>query len=90
MILLDGNEWRERKTLERDNTNIVKIASKEIEKYFFSVGLKFECFKQVILSAHMINTPKMERIISLWKVHRVEETSRRNDNGTIIVTLERA
>lgn len=87
---MDGNEWKEKRTLEKDNTNIVKIASKDIWLYFFSVAIKFECFKQVILSAHMIHTPKMERIISLWKVHRVEETSRRNDNGTIIVTLERA
>jgi len=69
--------------------NLVIIAKKPIEKYAFSILLLFENRKEITLSANLSHSPVMERLISLYKIHGVEEMERTRKGNRIIVKLAR-
>jgi len=89
--MLPGKEEKESNVLEREvnKTNIVKVASKPMMNYFFSIAIKFEYFTQVMVSFNIWHRPKVENIIQLYKPLGVEEISRKMDGSRCIVILER-
>ena len=91
-MMSDGIETNSKKRQNKnpglpDDTLI--IAGKPIQNYAFSILLLFEGRKEIKLSANLNHTPVMERLISLYKVHGIEEMDRTRTNNRIKVILAR-
>jgi len=83
--MLDGGE-KKRIKLEDD---LVVVAGKNIEVYAFSILLRFEHQPKIRLSSNFFHTPKMERLISLFRTLNVEEMGRESHDNRVVVTLSR-
>lgn len=59
--------------------DLVIIGNKDIGVYAFAILMIFETKKEITLSANMNHVSKMERLISLFKVHGVQEQQRRKE-----------
>ena len=92
--MLDGIETNSKKRHEKKTNSglpddTIIIAGKPIQNYAFSILLLFEDRKEIKLYANLNHTPVMERLISLYKVHGIEEMDRTRTGNRIKVILAR-